>query len=175
MNTIKAIMSRKSVRSYKPAQIRNDDLEVILHSGMAAPVGSNAYDSLHITVVQNQIVFQEINDAVAELMYKITGRQVEKNFGAPTMIFVSSKPAMMSGIEYANAACVLENMAIAATSLGIDNIIWGGAALAVAQSKELSEKLQIPKEYNPMLCISLGYAKEIEYPKKHTISFNQIV
>ena len=39
------------------------------------------------------------------------------------MIFISSKPAVMPGIEYASAACVLENMALAATSLGIDNII----------------------------------------------------
>jgi len=39
------------------------------------------------------------------------------------MIFISSKPAIMPGLEYANTACVLENMAIAAISLGVDNII----------------------------------------------------
>lgn len=42
---------------------------------------------------------------------------MDKNFGAPTMIVVSSKPAVFPGIEYANAACVIENMAIATTSL----------------------------------------------------------
>ena len=55
---------------------------------------------------------------------------------------------MIPGIEYANAGCVLENMAIAATSLGIDNIIWGGA--------------------------SFGYAVTEETAKEHTISVNRI-
>ena len=89
------------------------------------------------------------------------------------MIFVSSKPAMLPGLEYANAACVLENMAIAATSMGIDNIIWGGAA-AVAQNAELSEKLSIPADFKPLLCISLGYGTNNEPPKKHAISVNRV-
>lgn len=175
MEAIKSIMSRKSTRLYKQDQISNEDLETILQAGMVAPVGSGAYDSLHITVVQDQTVFPKINGAVTEVIYKMTGKKMDKNFGAPTMIFVSSKPAMLPGLEYANAACVLENMAIAATSLGIDNIIWGGASAAVAQSEELLKLLQIPEGYKPVLCISLGYAKEEESPKKHEISVNKII
>lgn len=175
MDTVSTIMSRKSVRLYKSEQIEDSNLEIILQAGMAAPVGSNAYDSLHITVVQNKMIFHKINNAVTDLIFKMTGKKMDKNFGAPTMIFVSSKPTIISGIEYANAACVLENMAIAATSLGIDNIIWGGAASAVAQSEELLNDLQIPEEYKPLLCISLGYAKENEVSKTHKISFNKVV
>ena len=175
MNAIESIAARKSTRSYKSKQINNNDLERILQAGMAAPVGSGAYDTLHITVVQNQDFFSKINAAVTDIIFKMIGKKMDKNFGAPTMIFVSSKPAMMSGLEYANAACVLENMAIAATSLGIDNIIWGGAAVAVAQSAELKEILKIPEGYKPVLCISLGYAKEKEFSKKHEISVNKVV
>ena len=150
-------------------------MELILRSGMAAPVGSAAYDTLHITVVQNQNLFSKINLEVTQMIFKMMGKRMDKNFGAPTMIFVSSKPAKMPGLEYANAACVLENMAIAATSLGIDNIIWGGASAAVAQSVELQKSLEIPEDYKPILCISLGYAKENESPKKHDISVNKVV
>ncbi len=174
MNAIESIKKRKSTRSYNSKQINNSNLEMILQAGMAAPVGSNAYDSLHITVVQNQEIFNKINVAVTEMIYKILGKKMDKNFGAPTMIFVSSKPAMMPSLEYANAACVLENMAIAATSLGIDNIIWGGAAAAVAQDADLQKALEIPEGYKPVLCISLGYAKEDEAPKKHVINVNKV-
>ena len=175
MNTIQAIMERKSVRSYKSDQISDEALDRILQAGMAAPVSSNAYDTLHITVVQNQNIFSKINVAVTELIFKMTGKKMDKNFGAPIMIFVSSRPAKMPGIEYANAACVLENMAIAATSLEIDNIIWGGAAAAVAQNTELQKELEIPDGYKPLLCISLGYAREPEISKKHEITINKVV
>lgn len=175
MNAIESITARKSTRSYKSEQININDLERILQAGMAAPVGSGAYDTLHITVVQNQEIFSKINIAVKDIIFKMTGKKMDKNFGAPTMIFVSSKPAMMPGLEYANTACILENMAIAATSMGIDNIIWGGAAVAVAQNDELQKDLKIPEGYKPILCISLGYAKEEESPKKHEITINKVV
>ena len=175
MNAIESIIARKSTRSYKSRQINNNDLEMILQAGMAAPVGSGAYDTLHITVVQNQEIFSKINTAVTDMIFKMMSKKMDKNFGAPTMIFVSSKQNMMPGLEYANTACILENMAIAATSLGIDNIIWGGAAVAVTQNDELQKDLEIPKEYKPVLCISLGYAKEMESPKKHEISVNKII
>lgn len=174
MDAIQSILSRKSTRSYKTEQIGAEELKVILNAGMAAPVGSGAYDSLQLTVVQNQEIFSQINQAVTDLIFNLFGRSMNKNFGAPTMIFVSSKPAIMPGLEYANAACVLENMAITATSLCIDNIIWSGAAAAVAQNAELSRKLGIPAEFKPLLCISLGYGTESEPPKKHKIAVNEV-
>ena len=60
-------------------------------------------------------------------------------------------------------------------SLGIDNIIWGGAAAAVAQNTELQKNLEIPEDYKPVLCISLGYTREDEVPKKHTICVNKVI
>lgn len=175
MEALEAIEKRTSSRKFKENQISEDNLQTILKAGMSAPVGSGAYDSLHITIVQNQNIFSKINAAVTELIFKMMGKKMDKNFGAPTMIFVSSKPAMMPGLEYANTACVLENMAIAATSLGIDNIIWGGAAAAVEQNAELQKVLKIPEGYKPILCISLGYASEDEIPKKHEIAVNKII
>ena len=174
MNTIEAIARRVSVRAYKPEQISEEALESIRKAGMAAPVGSGAYDSLHITVVQDWDLLNTISNAVSEMVSKMFGRKVDKNFGAPTMIIVSAKPGMMPGIEYANAACVLENMLIAATSMGIDNIIWGGGSAVVAQSEELMKQLGIPEGFKPALCASFGYAVSEEPAKQHQISVNRI-
>ncbi len=174
METIQAILSRKSSRSYKDTPISEEALNTILEAGMSAPVGSGAYDSLHLTVVQDQKLFAEINTAVNDMIFKVLGKHMDKSFGAPAMIFVSSKPAMLPGLEYANAACVLENMAIAATDMGIDNIVWGAAAAAAAQNAELTKKLGIPAGFKPLLCISLGYGTKNEPPKKHEISVNRV-
>lgn len=174
MNTLEAIAKRTSVRSYKPEQIPEAALQDILKAGMAAPVGSGAYDSLHITVIQDVVILKEIADETNELIFKMLGRKMDKNFGAPTMIIVSSKPAMMPGIEYANVSTVLENMALAATDLGIDNIIWAGASGAVAQSVELSNKIGIPEGFKPILCASFGYAADVASPKEHSITVNRV-
>ena len=174
MNALEAIAKRVSVRSYKPEQIPDEILEKILRAGMSAPVGSAAYDSLHITVIQNMNLLNQISDAVTEMVAKMLGKRLDKNFGAPTMIIVSAKPGMMPGIEYANAACVLENMAIAATSLGIENIIHGGASAVVAQSEELKKQLEIPEGFTPVLCASFGYAIEETPAKNHEIAVNKV-
>lgn len=174
MNTLEAIAKRVSVRSYKPEQIPEEALQTILKAGMAAPVGSGAYDTLHLTVVQDMDILNEIGDAVTELVAKVLGRRMNKNFGAPTMIVVSAKQGHMPGMEMANAATVLENMALAATDLGIDNIIWGGAAAVIAQGPELRAKLQIPEGFNPTLVVSFGYAAMDEPAKQHTITVNRV-
>ena len=174
MNTLEAIAKRVSVRAYKPEQISDEALDAILKAGTAAPVGSGAYDSLHITVLQDWDLLNEIGNAVTDMVEKLMGRRMDKNFGAPTMIFVSAKPGMMPGIEYANAACVLENMLIAATSMGIDNIVWFGGSAVVAQNEKLMQKLGIPDGFKPTLCASFGYAVNEQPAKVHTISVNRV-
>lgn len=96
------------------------------------------------------------------------------DFGAKILIIVSSISAALPGIEYANAACILENMVLAAIDQKVDSIIWGGAAAAISQNASLKKTLEIPNEFNPLLCASFGYAAEFEPPKKHTISINKV-
>ena len=174
MNTLEAIKKRVSIRTYRPEQIPEEALQTILKAGMAAPVGSGAYDSLHLTVIQDMDILNEISDAVNEMIFKMLGRRMNKNFGAPTMIVVSAKPGRMPGIEMANAATVLENMALAATDMGIDNIIWGGASAVLAQNSELRAKVQIPDGFQPTLVASFGYAVTAEPAKQHSIPVNRV-
>lgn len=68
----------------------------------------------------------------------------------------------MPGIDYANAACVLENMVPAATDQGVNSLIWGGAATAVNQNGLLKKLLEIPDGFKPLLCASFGYAAKSE-------------
>lgn len=172
METIKAISLRKSVRAYKPEQIPKETMDIIVQAGLKAPVASGKYDSLHITVVQNPEVLKRIVEAASDVVYQTLHIRKNVDFGAQTMVLISSAPTVMQGIEYANAACILENMVIAATDQEIDSILWGGAAVAVEKSAELKELLKIPTGYKTLLCASFGYAKECEAPKKHIISIN---
>ena len=174
METLKAISLRKSVRSYKAEQISDEVLEIIINAGFKAPVASTKYDSLHLTVIQNTEIIKEIVVAAADMVSKMINREIDWDFGAPTLIIVSSTPAMMPGIEFANVACVLENMVLAATDQKVDSIIWGGPTTIIKQDASLKKSLGIPDEFSPILCASFGYAADYEEPKEHTISVNRI-
>lgn len=174
MNTLEAIKKRVSVRAYQPEQISEEALETILKAGMQAPVASGGYASMHLTVVQDPVILKEIASAVNDLIFKMLGQKMDKDFGAPTMIIISAKPGKAPGVDSTNAGCIAENMAIAATDLGIGSIVWGGASVAIAQDPELRAKLQIPEGFQPALACSLGYSQKEEAPKDHTINVNRV-
>ena len=174
METLEAIAKRTSTRKFKETQISEENLQAILKAGIAAPVGSGLYDSLHITIIQNMEILDAIGNAVTEMVSEKFGKRMDKNFGAPTMIVVSSKPAVFPGVEYANAACVIENMAIAATSLGIDNVVWAGPAAVISKDTAIRNAIHIPDDFNPILCISFGYGTNTNKPQSHEITINRI-
>lgn len=131
-------------------------VDTIVKAGCQAPIGGNQRDSLHLTVCCSRDILDEINQATAAAM-KIEPRDFF--YGAPAAIFVSAAPKQMaSSLEYANAACVIENMLIAATDAGVDSIYLWGAVQALARNPELCAKMGIPEGFKPVSAAALGYS-----------------
>ena len=175
MNTQEAIAKRKSTRAYKSEQISEDALQTILRAANAAPVAMAKYDSLHITVIQDSDVIKQINDMTAEMMFAKMGVRKNTDFGAKTMVLVSTAVAgLPPEMVYANVGIVVENMVISATDLGIDSVILGGAPAIIAQNGQLVKNLGIPEGFKPVLGVLLGYAVEDAPAKVHSICVNRI-
>ena len=83
-------------------------------------------------------------------------------------------PFQREDVGDANVGIVVENMVLAATDLGIDSVILGGAPVAVAQDPELMKDLQIPEGYTPLLGVVFGYGAEDTPVKEHTIEINRV-
>lgn len=174
MEVLEAVAKRYSCRKFNSNPISEENLQRILKAGMSAPVGMGAYDSLRITVIQDKAFLNEIGDAVSEMVEKVLGRKMNKNFGEAALVLVSAKAGNTPGMELTNAGCVLENMVIAATSLGIDNIIHGGASMLFSKNAAMLAKLNLPEGFVPVLAASFGYAEVHEESKKHTIVVNRL-
>jgi nitroreductase len=175
METLQAIAKRKSTRGFTQQQIPGEALETILDAGCAAPVGMRAYDSVHITVVQDAALLKKISGA-ASRGGPMAGGDIY--YGAPTVIIISAKtPPAVPGIEQANAACIAENMLLAATDLGIDNIYILGTLFAFQQEPELLQAAGIPAGFAPAASVALGYAaqpsSEARDIKKRAININR--
>ncbi|MCD8325962.1 MAG: nitroreductase family protein [Lachnospiraceae bacterium] len=158
MQTLEAIAKRKSTRDFDPDKaVPEEIIDTIVKAGCQAPIGANKRDSLHLTVCRNKEILNEINQSTTAAM------NVEPRdffYAAPAVIIVSaSEKQMAPGIEYANAACVIENMLIAATDAGVDNIyLWGGVQ-ALAKNADLCAKMGIPEGFKPVSAAALGYSK----------------
>jgi len=78
------------------------------------------------------------------------------------MIVVPIAKTEPSGAELFDCGIVAENIAIAATSLGIDNLICGLAAFSFVGNKgtEFKQRLGFPKGYEIGIAVLLGYAAE---------------
>ncbi len=126
-DVVKAILERRSVRSFKPDGIPDADLDLIVQSGLYAPSAKNA-QAWHILVVRNA---GKIDLITAEVKAAILRAKVEKyaalaenpkysvNFGsAPVFMIVSADPGATS-CPAEDCSCLLENMFLAAHSLGI--------------------------------------------------------
>lgn len=175
MNTLEAIAKRKSTRSYTAVPVPEEALNAILQAGFAAPVAMARYDSLHITVLQNEDIIRRINDKTSEMLSKRMGVKKNADFGARTFLFVSTATeGLPVEMVYANVGIVVENMVLAATDLGIDTVILGGAPRVIVEDEDLMKDLGIPAGFKPVLGICLGYATTEEPPKEHSITVNRV-
>lgn len=155
METIKAIAKRQSCRSYTGEQLSDEELQSILEAANAAPVGMGRYDEVKLTVIQNPEILAKLDAAGAELFQRPDSHPL---YGAPTVILVSTKipESQQNPSAYCNAACIVENMTIAATDLGIGSVYILGAVMALSMKKELWSEFKIADGFMPASAIALG-------------------
>jgi nitroreductase len=174
MEFMKTIAMRKSTRSYKTEQISDEQLNTIINAGCAAPVGLGAYDTVHLTIIQNRGLLDKITKSSA----KVFGPNANPLYGAPTFIVISGKPNnSLPNIELADAACIIENMALAAADMGLGSVYLFGVISVINKDKELLKEFNLPDGFAPVSGIAIGYSTEPitkEKELKQTIKTNTI-
>lgn len=176
MNTIQALQSRKSVRSYLEKTVEADKLDRIIEAGKHAP---NA-GAFQITVIKNARMLQEINDRTLEamknsgndfLMQRAAIPGYNPLYGAPVLLLLSV-PA--GPYAQANAACAATCMTLAATALGLGSCYVVSPTLALDGKNDLSVNAGIGGGYAPSCGVLVGYEKTGSIPpaRKADVSVN---
>lgn len=174
MDALRAIYTRESTKDFSVQQIDDRVLQTIVNCGMSAPVGMRRYDTLHLTVIQNKELLDKITE-VADM--RTAERPHAPLYKAPTIILVSSKFEREDHIEYANVACVIENMTIAATALGLGSVYLWSVIRVLKANPSLLNKLELPQGFVPVSILALGYPPQPIAEKdapRHTIKANII-
>lgn len=165
--TVELILNRTSVRSFQDKMISEEELQTIIKCGLYAPNAKNK-QNWHFTAITDKERIDEVSRLAVEGMMKI-GLDIEENghifYHAPLVIVVSSK---MDGNSLINAGCVVENMALAAKSLGIGSCIVGQTRYLYhkVNKNDINRLLKIPENYEYDISICFGYPKgEFNKPK----------
>jgi nitroreductase len=166
--TLNSIKQRRSIRSYKDEQIKDEELQAVLEAGLYAPYAWE--QGRHFTVIQNKELLDRLNLTAKEAAKQL-GIEHLRNLGnnekfnclyeAPTLIIVSGNEQAPIPLE-ADCAAATQNMLIAAESIGLGScwIFFVLLALNSPQGLELRKELKIPEGYKPCYTAVFGYKKD---------------
>ena len=151
---IKAMVDRRSCRSYKKEQIQEAELEQILLAGTYAASGMNM-QSARIVVVQDPETREQLRKMNAAVMGT---PDADPFYGAPTICIVLADT--QSRNWFADGCLVMGNLMLAASSLGVASC-WINRALEefdTAEGKDLLKKWGIDERFRGVGHCILGYA-----------------
>ncbi|MBQ4558135.1 MAG: nitroreductase [Clostridia bacterium] len=158
---IDVIVSRRSVRKFKPDMLDKTTLDKIIKAGTYAPTGRNKQSPV-IIAITNKDVIAKFSEICGEI--KNYEKGVDPFFGAPVLISVLANKEVRTFVN--DGSLVMANMLLEAHSLGI-GACWIHDAKGMFEhpyGKELLNKLGIVGDYEGIGNCILGYAEE--YPDK---------
>lgn len=174
--TLRTIAERYSCRDYKKAMPSDEALKTIAEAAVQSPSARNR-QAWRIIIVKDDKLIEDMQaegiDQVAKrddkTMYNaIMERGGRMFYSAPCMIVVAVDP---NYDEYSWIDCgiVCQNIALAATSLDLGNVICGLARLAFTdpeKAEEFKKRLGFPDGYVFGCSVLLGYVNTSREPHK---------
>ncbi len=168
---LEALETRRSVRSYKPDQITEDELQAVLRAGTFAPT-ARGQQSPFIVAVQNAAMCDQLRRMNAEVM----GVTTDPYYGAPTIVLVFVPEDNANGTQ--DASCVLENMMLAAHAVGLGSCWINREAemFATDEGRDLMRRMGLPEGLRGVGALSLGYpAAAPSAPKPRKDDYARII
>lgn len=152
--TVKALITRKSTKSYEDRHIDKETIEKIVAAGLNAPSGMNRQTPRFIVVTEDKAVkeLSAMNAAVLDM-----GN--DPFYGAKDVIIVLAKK---EGTYIYDGSLAMGNLLNAAWALGI-GACWIHRAKEVfesTQGKELLKKWGVEEDVEGIGFCILGYTKE---------------
>ena len=159
---IENMMSRRSIRKYKPQAVNRDTMQIILNCGINAPNGQNK-QSWEIRVVDNP----EFINGITEVYKKQNPKAAEDpNFrnmfrNASTVVFIANDKSY--DLSQIDCGLLGENMILSAWSMGIGSCCLASPTRFMTDTPEAAEylkRLELPEGYRLLYCIAFGYPDE---------------
>lgn len=184
MNAVlEAIGKRSSTRSYTKETLTKEELRLILTAGLQAPTARNQQE-VHISVLTGESrLVREIEQERVRLLLeeekdeeqreKLKNGTSDFYYGAPTVLLLSVRKDFYW--NRVDAGICVENIALAAQSLGLGSLIIGciRGAMEGAKKDYFAKEAQFPEDYEFAVAVALGHIHAGKTP--HQIDFEKSV
>lgn len=148
-----AILTRRSVRAYKPDMPPQEAIDQIILAGTYAANGMGKQSTIII-----QVTNKELRDRLEVLNGEIAGRANPQFYGAPVVLIVLADKEVPTAV--CDGSLVLGNMMLAAHDLGLASC-WVNRAKQTFEmplGKEILERLGLEDKYIGVGNLIVGYA-----------------
>lgn len=149
LNTIKV---RRAVQAYKSDPVPAQLLDAVLEAGTYAPTGGEHQSPVIIAVTSDKY-----RKEIAQLNASVMGSTNDPYYGAPVIVLVLADWTASTFVE--DGSCVLENMMLAAATLGLGSV-WAHKEREIFDSekgKALLREWGLPETLHGVGSIALGY------------------
>ena len=156
---LKNIMSRRSVKAYKPELPSQELIDQVVEAGTHAPTGMNRQSPIIIEVTD-----KAVRDKLSKMNADVMGAKIDPFYGAPVVLVVLADKSV--GTYKYDGSLVMENLMLAANAVGLGSC-WIHRAKEEFESKEgkeILESLGIEGDYEGIGHCVIGYVNG-EYPK----------
>jgi nitroreductase len=154
MDTLHAIMTRRSIRHYTPQPVSDELLESLLRAAMQAPSAGNSQPWYFVVIRDRQVLdtiptFHPFSEMLKE---------------APLAIVMCAQERP-NYPEYwiQDCAASIQNILLAAHAQGL-GAVWLGVHPRPDRAASVSKLLGLPDEIHPLGIVSIGYPAEEKPP-----------
>ncbi len=155
---VENIMTRRSIRDYKPEAVSREQMARVIECGIYAPNAMNK-QTWAVRVVDAEDFINGVTEIAVTKNPKLKEQPNFKNFfrNAPTVAFIACPKESYSG-EF-DCGLLSENMMLSAWSMGIGSCCLGSVipVMMSQEAKPYYERLQLPEDYKLLMAIAFGY------------------
>ena len=153
MDAMINLLTRRSIRKYKPDMLPREVVDKIIEAGTYAPTGKNQQSPIILAVTN-----KALRDRMSELNRQVLGIDSDPFYGAPVVLVVLAERSNPNHVY--DGALVMENLMLAAHAMGIGSC-WINRAREVFdrdEGKAILAQLGIEGDYEGIGNCILGYA-----------------
>lgn len=153
MDAMVNLLTRRSIRKYKPDMLPREILDKIIEAGTYAPTGKNQQSPIIIAVTN-----KALRDRMSQLNAAVLGQEDDPFYGAPVVLVVLAERSNPNHVY--DGSLVMANLMLAAHALGVGSC-WINRAREVFdtdEGKTILADLGIEGDYEGVGNCILGYA-----------------
>lgn len=152
METLKAIMERRSIRKFTDKAVSDESIKKILEAAMNAPSAGDGRP-WHFVVIKDKEKLHKIADKIDE------GNAMFKEASVAILICGDEKKEGFPGFYPQDCSCAAQNIYLAAHDLGLGSV-WIALWNVKPRIDGIKEVVNIPEEISPFAIFPIGYPNE---------------